>query len=319
MESRSYRAHADIDDPELIFSYSSREGGQREVRVNINELKKICLENSQELPLPSTFAVSAIGLNLLRVGGCGSDLDDVGLLQIAMTTDPQVPDDLKRNLLFGLLLSRGLRVIREKCVIVAPLPELGIPVVTLRGSVSFLEDVDEHIPTDAPDITSLCPNKFCPIYQQIAFILSELKSMPLEESFRDSFRLKTYSSVMNKLFYRGKELSDLFAHTFLADSLSQVYTLKQRLLMKGAMLVREEGRNVNGIGRLVYRFVRILLVHLVGYNPFTFPVYYELARESHQTFVPHEQYEWARLEYGLQPGQTNIFKRTGFTVDELSP
>ena len=114
---------------------------------------------------------------------------------------------------------------------------------------------------------------------------------------------------MNKLFYRGKDLTDLFATTFHTDK--QFKELKTKLMGLGAM---EHSRDTNGNDCLVSRYVRILQVELNGHS-FYFPVYYELVRERYKTPVPHEYYELSRLECTLVDGQRNQLVRDGFSLE----
>ena len=312
----------------LLVSYSSSPDLQREVRVDIAELSRICANNLTEALLsgrnaPPTFAVTPDGLQLLResfVDERGEGLGEVGLLRIAMTTDRRIDDDLKRHLLYGLLLLQrgGLRLIREDGTIIAPVPETFRVAPVLQGTVSFPEEVG-NIASHAPDLTDLCIIKgTCgrPAHQVIDFILHKLANLPPAESLSGSFRLKSFSSVMNKLFYRGKAVKDIMATTVGTDQLLE--SLETILGSKGAMF-KERGDSENGNGCLVYRYVRILDVELEGCPAFTFPIYYEIALSTFTTPQnPHEQYELDRLKYSLLPGDVNSLRQKGFTIEAIS-
>ena len=238
---------------------------------------------------------SALVVSIQELHKC-IEINDIDLLQIAMKPNTQIDETLRAQLLLGLLRQRknGLTLLKEDLIVIAPIPEIAIPIIS-EGTISYLRVADPDIPDDPPDLYSLCRSKrlcHAPVHRIIGFILDKLKSLPSTDSLIDSFRLKSYSSVMNKLFYRGKDLTDLFATTFHSDE--EFKNLKTALSGKGAM---ERSLDTNGNGCRVYRYVRILQVELNGHS-FHFPVYYELVRERYKTSVPHEHYELSRLEYG---------------------
>ena len=312
------------EDGEVIQIVVSSLGGERRtLRVSLQELLEICSSHLIEVTT-EIRVVSVEGLNQLRVliGVLGNEIDDdVCLLQIAMRPDARIDDTLKKQLLFGLLLQRsgGLTLLKEAGMIIAPIPEISIPPpsISCQGTISFLNLIGQNIPDNAPDLSSLCEYKgLCGMaaHQIMGFILEKLRALPSAESLSDSFRLKSYSSVMNKLFYRGKDLTDLFAGTYKTDD--KFDSLKKQLLSKGA-IPHFEKKKVNGNDCLVYRYVRILKVDLSG-GSFTFPVYYELVRENFKTSTPHEHYELTRLlQWTLVDGHRNMLVRNGFSLENF--
>jgi hypothetical protein len=268
---------------------------------------------------PNEAAVSEDGLqSLLHQTG----LDEAALLQYAMNKYDQIDDLTKTRLLFGLLLRRGgLRVIKEDGKIIAPVAELCIA-VSLVGHVSFPHEITGRKPDKAaPNLQSVCQLKTqCAgrrAHQLIQFILHKLTTLPVEETLLaplGPFRLKSYSSVINKLFYRGKDLTDLLAATVANET--DLRALRNKLNELGATMVGQVEKNGNG--DLTYRFVRILRVELEGSPPaFHFPVYYEVIKLHHNTPVPHKQYEWTRLEFALKRGDMKKLRDTGFTVESI--
>jgi hypothetical protein len=268
-------------------------------------------------PPQATFAVTEQGLNLLF---SRTNLNEVALLHFAMTQSDGIDDLLKTRLLFGLLLRKGtLRLIKEDGIIIAPVPEVSMTVPLLVGAVSFLDDIVK-ISKIAPNLQYLCrlkgQRKGRRADQLIQFILHQLTSLPAEDTLLGhGFRLKSYSSVMNKLFYRGKSLTDLFAAT--VDNESELETLISQLDDKGGVMMGEP-EDVNGNGDLTYRYVRILRVVLQESppSPFNFPVYYEVIKTNHFTPASHEQYEWVS---NLKNGTQSQLGMTGFTVELTDP
>jgi hypothetical protein len=290
--------------------------------VNFPEVLEICSSNLIEITTDGSsvaFAVAKIGIDQLMTR---TGLNEVELLEIVMTPDSQIDDTTKRQLLFGLLLFRGgLKVIKEDGLIMAPVPEisLGSSDMYVRGEIVFLDEFGPEIPHDPPDLAKFCEMKnVCGgrVRQLIQFLLQKLSTLPVDESLLDFFRVKSYSSMTNKLFYRGKYLTDLFATTVRTDA--EFNALKKKLVNeKGAILVDEQYR-VNGNGDLTYRFVRILQIQLEGASHhFTFPVYYEVIWTRHMTPICHKIYEWERLESKLGLGQINTLRRGGFTIESL--
>lgn len=248
-------------------------------------------------------------------------LDNVGLLQVAMTTDPRVGNTIKRHLLYGLLLPRGLTVIKEDGKIMAPSPELHMGDTNLPvGSVTFLEVFGRDVSIVPPDLSSFCHLKGksnLPVHQFLQFLLHQLNCLDSKESLLGDgyFRLKSYSSVINKLFFRGKKLKDLFATQVM--TYSALEKLKALLSAKGAIPLDEDNQ-LSGNGDFIFRYVRILLIELDGRSPFTVPIYYEIAYHSFETPVPHETYEYERLRYSLTRGDENLLVRMGFTVENIN-
>jgi hypothetical protein len=263
------------------------------------------------------FAVTNEGIDLLL---SPDGVDEVALLQVAMTACSQIDDTVKRQLLFGLLLPRELTLIKEDGTIIAPIPEIALgSAPELRGDVAFLAESGPDI--QPPDSQSICLLRgICggrPVHQLIRFILDQLLALPADESLLGHpfhFRLKSYSSVMNKLFYRGKTLTDLLAATVGTDA--DLSSLKRRLSGKGAVLVGQENC-LNGNGDLSNRYVRILRVSLEGCSSFDLPVYYEVILTRHTTHVSHKQYEWNRLKCRLDLGQRSALRRNGFTLEMI--
>jgi hypothetical protein len=288
--------------------------------VKVRKVLSICSSNLIEITSDGgghrACAVTGKGIKELYRQG----LSDVDLLEIAMTAGSQSDDMAKRQLLFGLLRMReeGLCVVKENGVIIAPVTEISLhPGAEIRGTVSFLTEFGSDIRQDPPDLTTFCQLKgTCggrPAHELVQFLLHKLTALPVEESLSDSFRLKSYSSVINKLFYRGKPLTDLFATTVGTDA--ALRWMKDQLNKKGAIPVDEED-TVNGNGDLTYRYVRILQVELKGScRPFTIPIHYEIIRTRHMSPVSHKVYEWTRLKFGLESGPKNFLKRSGFTIE----
>jgi hypothetical protein len=280
-------------------------------------MREICSANL--IPITTegnltTFAVSEDGLQLLLHQ---TGLDEIpALLQFAMNKNDQIDDLTKTRLLFGLLLRKGgLRVIKEDGKIIAPVAEIYIGATPLVGQVSFPHEIID--PTDKDNLQSVCQLKTqCAgrrAHQLIQFILHKLPTLPVEETLLGPFRLKSYSSVINKLFYRGKDLTDLLAATVANET--DLKALRKKLNKLGATIVGQVEKNGNG--DLTYRFVRILRVELEGSPAFDFPVYYEVVKLHHNTPVPHNQYEWTRLEFVLERGDLNMLRETGFTVESI--
>ena len=168
-------------------------GEKRTIILNTDDLKNICdrhlvavaHEGARDNPQPA-FAVSGEGLTALRqmvtvattttrAADHNQDDLDVCLLRIAMTPHPRIDDTLRRQLFFGLLWQRpgGLTVLKEDRTIIAPIPEISIPPTMCEGSVSFLPRFGRGIPTEAPDLSSLCEVKRLfgiPVHVIIGFI-----------------------------------------------------------------------------------------------------------------------------------------------------
>jgi hypothetical protein len=217
--------------------------------------------------------------------------------------------------------------VKEDGVIIAPVPEVSIHTATphsLMGKVSFLDEFGPETPQDPPDLEYFCHLKgVCggrSVRELVDFILQKLLSLPVEESLlKQPFRQKSSSSAINKMFYRGKSLTDLLATT--VGTNSGLARVKKELSQRGAISVDEDQR-VNGNGDLTYRFVRILRVELeLEGSPqpcsFTFPVYYEVIKTRHVTPVPHKEYELTRLKFNLDKGQRIMLRLTGFTMEPL--
>jgi hypothetical protein len=265
------------------------------------------------------LAVSCAGVGkLLSLGS-----SEVTLLGLTMSPSSMIDGVLKRQLLFGLLMHRGeLVLVREDGEVVAPVPELSPgPSSEIKGKISFLKQLDpiRPPPRDAPTLEQVCEWKgTCQgvaAHRLIHFLLQKLADLSAEEATLSSFRLKSYSSVMNKLFYRGKALSDLFAATVQTDG--HLILLKQSLTDEGATSVYENNIH-NGNSELSYRYVRILQVELEGSPSFTFPVHYEIIMAKGMTpAVPHKQYQLERLRYDLNDGFENTLGVKGFTLEKL--
>lgn len=289
-------------------------------RIPVLDIYRICSENLIHYPLESggiEFAISEDGLSLLEnIGESNHKLGRIDLLQLIMAIDDRLTTVLKRQLLFGLLLSSrsGLYLVKEDGIIIAPSPEI-LVACPLRGEIRFRDRITSAVPTEPPDLESLCGVKVTgviPVREIVWFILTMLKSLDPQESLSTTFRLKSYSSVMNKLFYRGKRLTDLFATS---DEASNVVALQDMMKEKGAMNVSSHQDYLNGNNCVVYRYVRILDVTI--FNPssiyvqphsFSFCVYYEIVTKNQHARVPHQQYELERLEFGVSPGSQNNYR-----------
>lgn len=252
----------------------------------------------------------------------GRVLGDVELLQIAMSSDPRISDDVKRRLLYGLLFDNGLTLVRENNVTIAPTHLPSPPSITLSGRISFVRNVPrriETLPLNAIRLCNLKRNSGSEAHHLIGFILQELQKLPQEESFSDLFRLKSYSSVMNKLFYRGGNLTDLYGAT--VPSNSKVLAVEKKLLAHGAIDANDqEDRDFNGNGCAVYRWVRILQIDLQNLpdQPLHFPVYYEVVRKNFlDERAPHKNYELTRLKFQLAEGLRTSLENDGFRFDPV--
>jgi hypothetical protein len=291
-------------------------------QATLNELVAICSSNLVDLTADGrdlALAVTKEGMDLLMDR---LELSEVDLLQVAMSTGTLLDETLKRQLLFGLLIHRGgLVVIKENGVIIAPIPEISLGPSVVGGEISFLEEFGEDIRRDPPDLPSFCQLKgVCgglPVHELLHFLLHKLTTLSSEDSLLGSFRLKSYTSVVNKLFYRGKPLTDLLAATVGTDA--ALRRLKKELVDERGAVPVDEDDTVNGNGDLTYRFVRILQVRLEGVaRPFTLPIYYEVIRTRHVTADCHKSYELRRLECELGKGQKNTMRCTGFTIEPIS-
>lgn len=297
---------------------------QREtISVDLAILARICSEHLIEVKsgINSVVVVSQDGLSRLKEFFSDSTHHEVGILQIAMTKDPRIDNSLKKQLLYGLLLPGGLTLIKEDKTIIAPTPEIPIDASSIpRGSIHFLEDIDPEIFIDPPDLSYICKLKResnLYVHQLLQFILYHLTQLPPSETLlgdgtNGTFRLKSYSSAINKFFFRGKKVKDFFAATVLTNS--SLETLTAELDNKGA-IPWYEADILNGSGDQVYRYVRVLQVELEGRNPFTIPIFYEIAYSSFKTPVPHDQYELNRLRFSVGKGQQNYLKRMGFGIE----
>jgi hypothetical protein len=138
----------------------------------------------------------------------------------------------------------------------------------------------------------------------VQFLLHKLKSV--EDSLLDQpFRLKSYSSTINKLFYRGKPSTDLLAATVETDV--ELKQLKKELSQRGAMRLDEENMlNVNNDP--TYRYARILQLTFDGSPTQTVPIYYEVVVTNFNTHASHKEYELGCMKYGLSKGQQNTWK-----------
>lgn len=254
----------------------------------------------------TAFAVSQEGLALLmeNLGDRCNRLDEVGLLQVAMTKDRRIADNVKQQLLFGLLLSRRLIVIKEDGVVISPVPEIRI--LTFQVSTTF---IPPPLLEPAPDLSTICHWKqLCPGVPAHHIVWLILESLNDSNDLKE-FRLKSYSSVMNKLFYRGGDLSDLFATTVTVTSYRD---LKKKLL--GKQVIAYES-TVNGNGCQVYRYQRGVAVSIDGIR-FNFSAFYEVVVDNHRTPNAHEIYELNRLHCGIADYSVTL-RAYGFDIEEV--
>lgn len=230
-------------------------------------------------------------------------LNRVALLQIAMLKDPRIEDHWKRKILFGLLISQGLIIVKEADTIVAPIHESTLVDFDFRlhSKVHFLlkYEQSEHQSIKPPDLIFFCKNTVegMLVSGLVQNILHGLASLSDEDHLRSSFRLKSVSSVMNKLFYRGKELSDLFAAS--AKNVHEFQNLINLVRACGGIFFN---RSTNRNGSEVLRYYRMLEVDVSAfrgdgqsYDPLHFPVFYEIVLLISRDRTPHEVYELDRL------------------------
>lgn len=140
----------------------------------------------------------------------------------------------------------------------------------------------------------------------------------------NKFRLKSYGSAMNKIFYRGKPLTDLFAATVMTSN--ELRELTTYIKDVG-------GRNIagdnNGNGCPTLRYVRMLTVTI--FDPshdsqrldlrkrpyvFNFPAYYEVVFKMTDERAPHEVYQLERLTCSRKQ-QTSLLS-LGFTLHSIN-
>lgn len=285
----------------LTITYNSGEH-ERTERIKILRLLQIC--NDEVIQLRGDVrAVSVDGLRLLKMQLCTSrlELDDVGLLQVAMSQGALLENELKRRLLFGLLLPRGLTVVKENGIVIAPTPEIEIQ-CTHSIVAKFISKLDRNLRRAPPDLATICQWKHTcniPVHQLVTAILQALLDLPSEESLANEFRVKSYSSIMNKLFYRGKNLSDFLATTVTSEL--AYLELKNRLESRGAILVPlHEEDHTNGNNCVFYRYVRFLMVSIGSCSPFSVPVYYEIVLTNFCTPRAHEIYAFDRLSVWIE-------------------
>jgi hypothetical protein len=303
----------------------------------MHDLVSICSLNLTDAKAHGALAVTQMGIDQLETD---LGLSEGDLFQLAMASRSPLDESLQRQLLFGLLMRRGGLVlimeanltveatssdpptlIKEDRMIIAPVPEISFDPASLGGGeVSFLDNFGPQISHDPPDLEYFCflKNK-CgghPVHQLLKFILHKLRSLPVEDSLLGQpFRLKSYSSTINKLFYRGKPLTDLLAATVGTDDERQQLT--KELSQRGAM--RLDSR-VTGNNDIAYLFVRILQVKLEGSpqpHSFTLPVYYKVIKTHYTFHEPPELYELNRLNYNLTKGQMNMLRLTSFTLEKF--
>lgn len=272
-------------------------------------------------------------------------LGKIGLLQIAMSTTQRIDQLRRRHLLYGLLFQEGLTFILEGNEIIAPMHEKERKIIA-RGNILFQNTstnmniatpVPGSVPVPVimppPDLFYFCQMKNStniPITNIIGFVLKELHK--LDNSIDSLFRLKSYASVMNKLFYRGKELSDLYAATAKShEKLTSLITLMEQ--QYGGTFV---SRTRNGNQCDVIRYFRVLKIRLIDQqasteeddedtttgsgssnrncHEFLFPVYYEIVYETSATRISHEEFEYKRLKYDLNDEKRRVLSDNGFTI-----
>lgn len=259
------------------------------------------------------------GLRQLMENG-GHPLTEVGLLQVAMSQDPRVDITVKRQLLYGLLLPRGLTVIMEDGFIIAPFPEMPIIGSRIHGVVRFLREFGRKSsihPLDLRDICKLKKKSTFRVHQLLHFLLSKLAQLDPSDTLLSPglFHLKSLSSVINELLFGDKKLENLFSTTVLTSR--ALKTLQSQLDGKGAIFLEEDILSGN-CGR-VYRYVRVLQVELEDRSTFTVPVCYEIIHHSSKTSVFHNQSEFDQFCCSLGKGKKNILARSGFTIVTLWP
>lgn len=302
------------------MSYYS-EDCKKNFDIAIHDILRICSTNLIQFQMSGSlgYVISETGLLMLeQLGDSENRLHRIGVLQLVMTTDTRVPDLVKRQILFGLLLQSrsGLTILKEHDQIIVPAPQLEIK-STLEGSIRFRSTVTSPIRKVPPDLEYFCLIKSdIPAYEIIWFLLSKLESLDASDSLLGTFRLKSYPSIMNKLFYRGGRLTDLFAAT--VDSPGLV-DLQETMKAKCAMDASEVQEDfLNGNNCVVYRYVRVLDVDIRKDSSklsFSFSVYYEIVSRNNKARVPHEQYELDRLEFGVKSGSLGMCSQHGFSLE----
>lgn len=294
----------------------------REVAVGFEDAVKIfSTKHEMEITLYSGESVSVILipelLNSLQENNFPTS--SVKLLCLVMSEETTLDTATRQKLFFGLLLPMGLTLVKEDGFLLAPIFEMPHS-HSLNGSVRFKSQVSEDIPDQSPRVACFCrwvgkPPQYR-IHELVAFIREQLYQLQQDGDVRlKCFRLKSYSSIINKIFYRGKKLTDLFATT--VSSQGKADELRLILEHAGGYLAREYGKFTNANGCLVYRYIRILIVTIDQQEIF-FPVYYEITIANSIIIPrPHEEYELDRLRCQLNLGQINLLLKTKFTLERV--
>lgn len=268
------------------------------------------------------YSVVGIGDLLANLRANNNLLTEVDLLSLLTSGNLDLEASLRQSLFFGLLLPMGLTVIFEDGFLIAPTLQDQYS-HTIVGSATFMRRIDDQIPDHSPNVASFCewignlPRGYR-IHTLIAFIhdqLTQLRESEVSELAR--FRLKSYSSIINKLFYRGKSLKDLFAIT--VQSQTEADVIKGALENDYGYLSKTYRDYTNNNGCLTYRYIRILILTIEN-ETIHFPVYYEIVVDNLVTPRSHKIYELDRLRCELAPGQIAILARTSFDLYRvLSP
>lgn len=295
-------------------------------KIKIKFLNRLYQNESNEISFEfeTVRVISPEGMTRLN-------LADNIVLQIAMTNDTRIKSSLKRSLLYGLLFKKNssLTMIEEGQSLIAPSTDLRRQAAKYHGHLSFNENNNSGMIPPPPGIEYFCDLKgrhsIPEISQIIMLIISTLKLLKSEETLGHLFRIKSRSSILNKLFFRGKDLSDFYAAT--ATTFDEMEDLISKLESCGAKHCPPN--TVNGNGCPVIRYVRMLTVTIlenrnqaqemeqVRYE-FQFPVYYEIVYRISPDRSPHDIFELTRLNCGLTPEKRDLLEEHGFTIHEFS-
>lgn len=284
------------------------------VKVNLSEFESYISRHAIPILVGKTKLSAA---NIDEVLTEYRNIGEVGLLQIAMSSESRVSDSLRKQILYGLLLSRSLTFVLEGNEILAPCHEITRDRIA-GGKIVFLAS---SIILPAPNLSYFCNLKLLtriPIADLVGFLLEELRKHP--DSLCGTFRMKSYASIINKLFYRAKDISDLFAATARThDQLSGLINLINKC---GG---RFHSRSHNGNHCEVMKYVRSVQMTLT--NPIsdtdpsqprvhqvTIPIYYEIVYETVAMTVAHEAYELKRLDFKLNQEERSILETAKFSL-----
>lgn len=261
------------------------------------------------------YAVSVDGLEHLIENLRDGDirLGITELFQVALTNDCRIAEILKQQLLFGLLRRfGGLILVKEDGVVIAPIPEIQIH-TSHEVRTSFTDLLSGSLIPAPPDVSTVCEWKqLCggiPVHHIVWLILESLKA----NNDMEEFHLKSYSGVMNKLFYHGKKLTDLFSTTITQDRYPQ---LVRNLLEIGVMSLSAENESYSIDDFAVHRFCRVVMVSINQVH-FQFPAFYQVVvKNSLPRTSSSADYEVRRFRCGIHRYH-HALEMAGFNIEEV--